>query len=93
MSSSLFRKKGPSFEELLQVARNLSFPEPQKPREQWSEDDVLCKSMNMSLQEEIQVDALKIMASKGMVKMVTKMLLKKYINYCSSKRIFDVDMD
>ncbi len=24
---------------------------------------------------------------------VTKMLLKKYINYCSSKRIFDVDID
>ena len=93
MSSSLFRKKAPSFEELLKVARALSFPELQKPREQWSEDDVLCKSMHMSLQEEIQVDALKIMASKGMVKMVTKMLLKKYINYCSSKRIFDVDMD
>ena len=48
MSSNLFRKKGPSFEELLQVARSLSFPELQKPREQWSEDDVLCKSMHMS---------------------------------------------
>jgi hypothetical protein len=92
MSSSLFRKKGPTFEELLQFARTLPYPESQKPRDQWSEDDVLCKSMNMSLQEEIQVDALKIMASKGMVKMVTKMLLKKYINYCSSKNIFDVDM-
>ena len=87
------RRPALSFEELLQVARSLSFPELQKPREQWSEDDVLCKSMHMSLQEEIQVDALKIMASKGMVKMVTKMLLKKYINYCSSKRIFDVEMD
>ena len=93
MSSSLFRKKGPTFEELLQVASKLPFPEPQKPREEWSEDDVLCKSMNMSLKEEIQVDALKIMASKGMVKMVTKMLLKKYINYCSKKAIFDVDMN
>jgi len=90
---SLFRKKGPTFEELLDVSMQLPFPEPTHPRNEWTEDDVLCKSMHMSLNQDVQVDALRIMAKKGMIKMVTKMLLKKYINYCSKKSIFDVGMD
>jgi len=90
---SLFRKKGPTFEELLDISMKLSFPESTIPREEWTDDDILCKSMHMSLNQDVQVDALRIMAKKGMIKMVTKMLLKKYINYCSRKSIFDIDMD
>ena len=76
--------KKPNLAELIQIASTVEYLEPDKPKEQWTDDDYFFKSIYIALHNPDQVHASNIICGWfPPMKVLFKAKLNAYLVYCS----------
>ena len=78
----------PKLVDLIEIAKTLNYVEPNKPKEQWDNEDYFLKAFAVAIKNPDQLKANDIICGWfPPLKVLFKTTINKYINYCKSNSI------